>query len=114
MTARGNPPPLAMVAVLALAFTALGYLIGSQSNPPPAEPQPWLASLAADLDLRADQIAAIDRLLAEEDADLAALVSRQRAELREPVAARRERTEQAMLALLDDNQRETYDQLTRP
>jgi len=69
-----------------------------------------LPALPGALDLRPDQVAAIDRLLAEETADLRELVARHREAMREPVAARRQRTEDEILTLLDPDQRVTYEQ----
>jgi hypothetical protein len=101
--------------LLAVLCTGLGYLLGRRAAEPPARGStPWLETVSRELHLRPDQVAAIDRLLAEEDADLTALAEQARGELARPVAARRQRTEDEMLALLDEQQRQTYEQLTRP
>lgn len=101
------------LAVLALAFTGLGYVLGSARAPEPRG-ETYLQALARELSLRPEQVAAIDDVLAREDAELAELVAASRAGLREPVTARRRQTEDEMLSILDAEQRVRYEELSRP
>lgn len=115
MSGRVDLPPRSTVLIVAVLFTALGFWLGARSERGAAPSHgTWLASLKHDLALRDEQVVAIDQLLAQEDADLARLVADQRKQLREPVALRRQETEEAMLALLDDDQQATYERLTNP
>ncbi|MCB9898092.1 MAG: hypothetical protein H6825_08815 [Planctomycetes bacterium] len=103
----------AALTVLALASGGIGYALGRQGSQPDRG-ETYLQALQRDLDLRPEQVEAVDRLLAREDADLAALVDDSRDALRDPVAARRRQTEHEMLSLLDDEQRARYEALSRP
>ena len=66
-----------------------------------------------ELGLSPKQLARLDRLLAEQDRDLEALVAEHRLQLREPVAKRLAQTENEMLAVLDDDQRALYQKLVQ-
>lgn len=103
---KGN----ASLVALALACLALGFVLGRSGDDAGAAPSPagYLATLTADLDLRPDQVAALGRLLADEERDLQALAEEQRRALADTVQARLQQTEDAMLALLDAGQRERY------
>lgn len=113
MSAQGDRPLFALL-LLALLCGATGYWLGAREPSPDAPPPTWLATLDEALALSPEQVTAIDRLLAAEDADLAALVDAQRDAIRDEVAARRQQTEDAMLALLDHDQRARYTELQRP
>jgi hypothetical protein len=91
----------------------LGYAFGRQTDADPAPGGVHLRELDAALDLRTDQMAAIDKLLARHDAEVQALVDSHREALRKPLEESLSRTEQAMLALLDDDQRDRYHELNR-
>jgi hypothetical protein len=106
MRGRGG---VLLVAVLCLAA---GYAARVALEPAETAPPSYLEQLTRDLDLRPDQVAAIDALLAREDRDLEAAVAGHREALSEQVAARRQETEDAVLALLDEGQLETYRALT--
>lgn len=98
---------------LGMICVALGWVLGSRSSSSePPSPPTYLQQLKGALDLRPDQVAAIDRVLAEETAELRELVASHRDAMREPVAARRQLTEDEILALLDPDQRVTYEQRT--
>lgn len=97
---------LCLVAGLA-AF--VGHALGRRA-PTPRTPasEARLEVLARDLALRPDQIAALGGLFAEQDRDLQVLVDEARDALATPTAARLQRTEDDMLALLDPDQRSRY------
>jgi len=99
------------VVLLVMACLGIGGLAGYRLRGEPARAPSYLAQLTASLDLRPDQVARLESVLAEEDHEIDALLGRQLQELQEPVAARRERTEQALVALLDATQRARYEQL---
>ncbi|MFT7462887.1 MAG: hypothetical protein ACI9EF_001229 [Pseudohongiellaceae bacterium] len=102
------------VAVLALACVALGYSWGARGADI-AEEQgapSFLSALTADLNLRPAQVAKIGQLLANEDKDIQALTEQHRRELQGPIAARLDQTVDAMLVLLDDEQRARYHEMT--
>lgn len=101
-----------LVVALAVLCVAGGWLAGRSWPSAAAEPRGYLEQLAQSLDLRPDQVAAVERLLTEEDRDLDALLQRGLDGIKGDVAARRTRTEQEMLALLDAAQRRRYDELT--
>ena len=105
-----NGKLLAMV-VPALLGLAVGWGFGQRGGDASPTAPSHLAVLTRDLGLRPDQIAAISGLFAAQDRDLQQLVEAQRTSLREPIAARLARTEDDMLALLDDEQRATYERL---
>ena len=113
MSSAGDRPLLALL-VLALLSGAAGYGLGARGEAPEPLSPTWLATLDDALELTSEQLTDIDRLLAAEDADLAALVEAQRDTIRDQVAARRQQTEDAMLAVLDDAQRARYAALQRP
>lgn len=99
------------LSVLALAAVclAVGWVAGRPGDPAP--PATYLEQLTDMLDLSPAQVAAIDAILAEEDKDVDALLTASLEALREPVAARRAQTEEAMLAQLDEEQRARYREL---
>ncbi len=104
----------ASLAVLAVLCVALGFVLGravSGDDAAGAE-RSYLATLTDDLGLRPDQVRALGKLLADEERDLQGLAEDQRQALAGTVQARLQRTEDAMLALLDAGQRERYQTLT--
>lgn len=107
MTTRGG------VVLLALLCLAAGWFAGSLGGDAGEGPPSYLARLTADLGLRPEQVMRIEAILADEDADLAALLDEHRLALQGPVAERRERTEAEVLAVLDDGQRMRYEELAR-
>lgn len=101
--------------LIALAALLLGLWVGRSwlADPPPADPHPsYLAQLTAQLELTPAQVARVAALLAEEDLAVQELVERTRAELADPIAARRGQTEVRLLALLEPEQRQLYDELS--
>jgi len=74
----------------------------------------YLEQLTDMLSLRPEQTAAIEAILASEDRDIDQWLEESLAGLRDRVAERRQRTEQELLAVLDDGQRERYDRLQAP
>ena len=102
-----------LALVLALLTGALGYVLGSRTQPEAVEGGRYLRSLTEDLELRADQITRIDEVLSEADADIERLLEEHRRALREPIAARLQATEDEVLAILDGEQRSRYRELTR-
>lgn len=102
------------LAVLAVSCLLLGYTWGARAEDPagPSAERSYLAALTDDLQLRTEQVVEIGRLLATEDKDIQALTEQHRRELQGPIADRLERTVDAMLALLDDEQRARYQELT--
>ena len=101
----------ATVLLLCGLCLGLGFAFGRQTDSQPAPGGVHLRELDAALDLRTDQMAAIDELLARHDAEVQALVDSHREALREPLEESLSRTEQAMLALLDEEQRSRYHEL---
>ncbi len=101
-----------LAAGMALAL-ASGLLLGRRFPAEPEPPPSYLTQLADILDLRADQVAAIDALLTAEDRDLDAWLADSLAGLADRVAERRRRTEQELLACLDADQRARYVELSR-
>ena len=80
-----------------------------------AERRPtYLEQLSEMLALRPEQTAAIESILADEDRDIDIWLEHSLSGLRDRVAERRQRTEQALLAVLDPEQRERYDRLAQP
>lgn len=104
---------LGALVVLSLASGGIGYALGNGASDAPRG-ETYLQALTRELSLRPDQVEAVDRLLATEDAELAALVAGSREALRDPIVARRRQTEHEMLSLLDVEQRARYDELSRP
>ena len=104
----------ASLAVLAVLCVALGFVLGrgSSSDEVAGPGRSLLATLTDDLGLRPDQVRSLGKLLADEERDLQALAEDQRQALAGTVQARLQRTEDAMLALLDEGQRERYQTLT--
>ncbi len=102
------------VVLLALLCLATGVLVGWQLHREPARPASYLAQLTESLDLRPDQVAALDTVLAEEDLQIDELLRGKLQQLSEPVSARRQQTEAALIALLDESQRARYEQLLHP
>lgn len=78
----------------------------------PGAPVTYLSRLAEDLDLTPEQIAAVARVLDEEDRDLRTLTDSHADAMKAPVAQRRHTTEAAILALLDEGQRTRYEEIT--
>jgi hypothetical protein len=115
MTAIPQGARLLRVSVLLLALLCLatGALVGWRVRGEPERAPSYLAQLADALDLRPDQLAALESVLAEEDREIDALLDEGLRRLREPVTARRLRTEEQLLALLDTTQRARYEQLLR-
>lgn len=104
----------ASLAVLALLCVALGFVWGrgGLADGDAGSQRSVLATLTGDLELRPDQVRALGKLLADEERDLQSLAEVQRQALADTVQARLQRTEDAMLALLDAGQRERYETLT--
>ncbi len=106
-------PVRARLAVVALALLCAlaGWVLGRLVPAPGPHAPGYLEQLTDALELRPDQVAALDRVLDEEDRELDELLSRGLEGLREEAAERRARTERELLALLDDAQRARYDAL---
>lgn len=108
MTSRG-----AVVLLPCALCLALGFVLGRRSADEPVAARPGhLTALAQELQLRPEQVAAVGALLSQQDRDLQELVEGARSEMSAPIAARLQRTEDGMLALLDADQRERYLTLT--
>ena len=101
-----------LVVALAVLCVAGGWLAGRGWPSAATERRGYLEQLAQSLDLRPDQVAAVERLLNEEDRDIDGLLKRSLDGIKGDVAARRARTEQDMLVLLDAAQRRRFDELT--
>jgi len=101
------------VVLLALLCLGTGVLVGWQLRGAPGRPPSYLAQLTDTLDLRPDQVAALESVLAEEDRQIDELLHGKLQQLNEPVSARRAQTEAALVALLDPSQRARYEQLLR-
>ena len=99
------------VLALALACSGLGLLAGWILRAPPAPPPGYVERLTHDLGLRPDQVALVDALLAELDAELDALIAESRRSMQGRVAERLEVTEVAILDVLDEGQRRRYEEL---
>jgi len=102
---------LAALALGGLCLLGSGFLLGRMAYAPKAPDPGYLQQLTDALDLRPDQVAALERVLSEEDRDLDQLLDRNLAPLQQQTDERRSRTEQQMLALLDPAQRQRYDSL---
>jgi hypothetical protein len=99
---------LALLVALATG-TLTGWQLGRRDA---VDRRPtYLEQLAVQLELRPDQIAAIESVLAAEDRDVDALLERQLEALRGPVAERRRHTEAELVACLDPDQRARYEAL---
>jgi hypothetical protein len=103
-----------LVVALALLCVTAGWLAGRMMAPAaaPARTRGYLEQLTAAVDLRPDQVAAVERVLSEEDRDLDALLQRGLDGIKGEVATRRARTEQEVLAVLDAGQRDRYQSLS--
>ena len=112
MSATSATRAKVLIVVLVVLGAAGGWLAGRHWPSAQAEPRGYLLELAESLSLRPEQVAAVERLLNEEDRDLDALLQRGLDGIKGEVAARRARTEQEMLALLDATQRRRFDELT--
>ena len=104
---------VATVLLLCGLCLGLGYVAGRRTEGEAAPGGVHLRKLDAALDLRTDQLAAIDELLARHDAEVRALVDEQREALRKPLEDSLSRTEEAILTLLDDEQPSKYLELAR-
>jgi hypothetical protein len=112
MTAPTAARAKLLIVALVVLVGAGGWLAGRHW--PSSEPAPrgYLLQLTEAVGLRPDQVAAVERLLNDEDREIDALLQRGLDGIRDEVAARRSRTEQELLALLDAGQRRRYDELT--
>lgn len=98
-----------LVLALALLCLGAGFVLGRlTAGAGAARPPGYLEQLAGRLDLRPDQVAAVHRVLTEEDREIDALLQRGLDGISGEVAARRARTEEQVLALLDEAQRARY------
>lgn len=102
---------LAAIVLGGLCLLGSGFLLGRLAYKPEAPGPGYLQQLTEALDLRPDQVAALERVLSEEDRDLDQLLDRNLAPLQQQTDARRSRTEQQVLAVLDPAQRQRYDSL---
>ena len=103
-----------LVVALALLCAAAGWLAGRAMAPSatPVRTHGYLEQLTSALDLRPDQVAAVEHVLSQEDHDLDALLQRGLDGIKGEVTARRARTEQEVLAVLDAGQRQRYQTLS--
>jgi hypothetical protein len=101
-----------MLATLVLAAGA-GLALGLSMNRGEERPPTYLEQLTTALDLRPEQVAAIEAVLADEDRDIDAWLEESLTGLRDRVAERRARTEAEMLAALDADQQDLYENLAR-
>jgi len=102
---------LAAIVLGGLCLLGSGFLLGRLVYAPKAPDPGYLQQLTEALDLRPDQVAALERVLSDEDRDIDQLLDRNLSGLQQETVARRSRTEQQMLALLDPAQRQRYDSL---
>ncbi len=102
------------VVVLAVACLVLGFVWGARgaASTDQGGGQSFLSTLTDDLSLRDEQVVAIGQLLASEDKDIQELTEQHRRQLEGPIAARLDKTVEAMLAVLDDEQLARYHDLT--
>lgn len=112
MSARSATRARLLVVALAVLCVAAGWIAGRRFPAAPARTAGYLEQLTHALDLRPDQVAAVERVLSNEDQDLDALLQRGLLGIQADVAARRARTEQEVLALLDAGQRQRYAEQT--
>ena len=103
----------ATILLLCGLCLGLGFVVGRQADGEAPTGGSHLRELDAALGLRTDQMAAIDELLARHDAEVQSLVDSHREQLRAPLEASLSRTEEAMLALLDEDQRSRYHEMNR-
>ena len=101
-----------LIVALVVLVAAGGWFAGRHWPSAEQEPRGYLLQLTEAVGLRPDQVAAVERLLNDEDRDIDALLQRGLDGIKGDVAARRSRTEQEMLALLDAAQRRRFDELT--
>jgi len=102
---------LAAIVLGGLCLLGSGFLLGRMMYAPEAPGPGYLQQLTEALDLRPDQVAALERVLSDEDRDLDQLLDRNLAPLQQQTDARRSHTEQQVLAVLDPAQRQRYDSL---
>jgi len=102
------------VLVLVLACLALGHYWGRRADGPvdAQSERSYLAALTEDLKLRPGQVAEIGLLLSAEDKDIQALIEQNRRQLQGPIAVRLDQTMDAMLVVLDVEQRAMYHEMT--
>ena len=112
MSARSVTRARLLVVALAVLCLAAGWFAGRSFPASPAHRTGYLEQLTRALDLRPDQVAAVERMLSDEDRDLDALLQRGLDGIKADVAARRERTERDVLAVLDAGQRQRYAEQT--
>lgn len=108
--ARSPAAARLLVVALAVLCLAAGFLLGRL----PAGDTPaggYLQQLTRALELRPEQVAQVEALLAAEDEEIDALIQRGLDSVVDEVTARRERTGQQVLAVLDEAQRRRYDAL---
>lgn len=103
---RGSLPLL--VVVLCALCAGLGYTLGRGGAAPDAGGPTYLEELAEQLDLGDDQVRRIDEILTRHDQETEALLEEHRLQLRGPLAEQLDRTEAAVLAVLDPAQRDRY------
>jgi len=101
-----------LVVALAVLCVAAGWLAGRNWPSSPPRPPTYLEQLTRAVDLRPDQVAVIERVLADEDRDIDALLDHNITGVRTELAARRARSEQEVLAVLDAGQRDRYQALS--
>jgi hypothetical protein len=111
MSARPTAARPAILVVAAGCLLGAGFLLGRLLPGGDASPPGYLQQLTDALDLRPDQVATLEHVLSEEDRDIDALLKRITGPLQAETAARRVRTEQQVLAVLDPAQRQRYDSL---
>ncbi len=99
-----------LLGAAALLFTA-GVVVGLGLSTPANRPPSHLEQLTALLALRPEQVAALEQVFTAEDREVDALLQSSLEGLREPVALRRQQTEEQLLACLDMTQRARYEQL---
>ena len=107
MSARPSGARPAILVGAAVCLLVAGFVLGRAFPDAADRRASYLEQLTDDLDLRPDQVAAVERVLAEEDREIDDLLG----SLQGDVAARRVRTEQQVLAVLDGAQRQRYDSL---
>lgn len=101
-----------MLATLVLAV-GVGLVLGLSMGRRDPRPPTYLEQITSALDLRPEQVAAIENVLAAEDRDIDRWLEQSLVGLRDRVAERRARTESDVLATLDAEQRARYEQLAQ-